>query len=152
MLLRWPSEPGNFYHIENGTNLSPPVAWSLLVTNLPAAAGAFTEFTHTNALAKPRGFYRVFPATSAPPAFVFDWSGTNFTYTDASRTFTGIMLKPAGVGPLLDGGRLEVEIRGVGVLANPVEAFRSLPARRAAAKKAAAKKPPASPAAKRKRR
>ncbi len=31
---------------------------------------------------------------------------------------------PAGVGPLADGDRVEVEIPGLGVLANPVEAFR----------------------------
>lgn len=31
---------------------------------------------------------------------------------------------PAGVGPLADGDRLEVEIPGLGVLANPVEAWR----------------------------
>jgi 2-keto-4-pentenoate hydratase/2-oxohepta-3-ene-1,7-dioic acid hydratase in catechol pathway len=31
---------------------------------------------------------------------------------------------PAGVGPLADGDRLEVEVSGVGVLANPVEAWR----------------------------
>ena len=31
---------------------------------------------------------------------------------------------PAGVGPLADGDRVEVEIAGVGVLANPVEAWR----------------------------
>ncbi|MFL6193815.1 MAG: fumarylacetoacetate hydrolase family protein [Thermoanaerobaculia bacterium] len=31
---------------------------------------------------------------------------------------------PAGVGPLLDGDRVEVEIPGVGVLSNPVEAWR----------------------------
>jgi 2-keto-4-pentenoate hydratase/2-oxohepta-3-ene-1,7-dioic acid hydratase in catechol pathway len=31
---------------------------------------------------------------------------------------------PAGVGPLEDGDRVEVEVSGVGVLANPVEAFR----------------------------
>jgi len=31
---------------------------------------------------------------------------------------------PSGVGPLGDGDRVEVEIPGVGVLANPVEAFR----------------------------
>jgi 2-keto-4-pentenoate hydratase/2-oxohepta-3-ene-1,7-dioic acid hydratase in catechol pathway len=35
---------------------------------------------------------------------------------------------PAGVGPLHDGARLEVEVPGVGVLANPVEAYRSRPA------------------------
>ena len=31
---------------------------------------------------------------------------------------------PAGVGPLADGDRVEVEVSGVGVLSNPVEAFR----------------------------
>ena len=31
---------------------------------------------------------------------------------------------PAGVGPLVDGDRVEVEIPGVGVLANPVEAWK----------------------------
>ena len=31
---------------------------------------------------------------------------------------------PAGVGPLADGDRIEVEIPGVGILANPVEAWR----------------------------
>lgn len=31
---------------------------------------------------------------------------------------------PAGVGPLVDGDQVEVEISGVGVLANPVEALR----------------------------
>ena len=31
---------------------------------------------------------------------------------------------PSGVGPLADGDRVEVEIPGVGVLANPVEAWR----------------------------
>ena len=31
---------------------------------------------------------------------------------------------PAGVGPLADGDRVEVEVTGVGTLANPVEAFR----------------------------
>ncbi len=31
---------------------------------------------------------------------------------------------PSGVGPLADGDRVEVEVAGVGTLANPVEAFR----------------------------
>jgi 2-keto-4-pentenoate hydratase/2-oxohepta-3-ene-1,7-dioic acid hydratase in catechol pathway len=30
---------------------------------------------------------------------------------------------PAGVGPLLPGDRLEVEVSGVGVLSNPVESW-----------------------------
>jgi 2-keto-4-pentenoate hydratase/2-oxohepta-3-ene-1,7-dioic acid hydratase in catechol pathway len=35
-----------------------------------------------------------------------------------------LMGTPAGVGPLADGDRLEVEVTGVGVLENPVEAWR----------------------------
>lgn len=31
---------------------------------------------------------------------------------------------PAGVGPLVDGDRVEVEIAGIGILANPVEAWK----------------------------
>jgi 2-keto-4-pentenoate hydratase/2-oxohepta-3-ene-1,7-dioic acid hydratase in catechol pathway len=31
---------------------------------------------------------------------------------------------PSGVGPLVDGDRVEVEVSGVGVLSNPVEALR----------------------------
>jgi 2-keto-4-pentenoate hydratase/2-oxohepta-3-ene-1,7-dioic acid hydratase in catechol pathway len=31
---------------------------------------------------------------------------------------------PSGVGPLTDGDRVEVEVPGVGVLANPVAAYR----------------------------
>ena len=32
---------------------------------------------------------------------------------------------PAGVGPLADGDRVEVEIPGIGVLRNPVETLRA---------------------------
>ena len=31
---------------------------------------------------------------------------------------------PAGVGPLVDGDPVEVEVSGVGVLSNPVEAWK----------------------------
>lgn len=41
---------------------------------------------------------------------------------------------PAGVAPLVDGDRLEVEVSGVGVLENPVEAFRGSGARGGAGK------------------
>jgi dienelactone hydrolase len=43
------------------------------------------------------GFYRV--RSLAPASFMFDWTGTNFTYSDTARSFSGIMLKPAGEGP-----------------------------------------------------
>lgn len=94
--LRWASQPGELFQIEHRTNLQPASAWQSIATNWPAT-GAETEFVHTNALCAVAGFYRVLRL--ATPAFTFDWSGTNFTYTDSERTFTGIMLKPAGNGP-----------------------------------------------------
>ncbi|HEX5222602.1 MAG TPA: alpha/beta fold hydrolase [Verrucomicrobiae bacterium] len=51
---------------------------------------------HSNALDAPAGFYRV--ARYGTPAFEFNWTGTNFTYSDSERTFNGLMLKPAGNG------------------------------------------------------
>lgn len=32
-------------------------------------------------------------------AFTFTWNGTDFTYADSARTFTGILRKPTGNGP-----------------------------------------------------
>jgi dienelactone hydrolase len=98
--LSWPSQPGENFGVEYRTNLQPSSAWQLLSTNFPAGAVAETEFIHSNALLFPSGFYRVARTTNIPlPVFAFDWSGTNFTYTDAARTFTGILLKPDGSGP-----------------------------------------------------
>lgn len=101
-LLKWPSRTNEIFQVEHCTNLQL-LAWQALSTNLPAAPGTFTEYTHSNALLAAAGFYRVQVSTSAPPAtnfsFTFTWSGTNFTYTDSNRTFTGVMLKPPGNGP-----------------------------------------------------
>ena len=95
--LLWPSQSGERFQIEFRTNLQTSFNWNLLSTNWPAGSGAETEFVHTNVLNLSAGFYRVLRFDT--PAFTFDWSGTNFTYSDAQRTFTGIMLKPAGNGP-----------------------------------------------------
>ncbi len=92
--LLWSSQSGERFQIEFRTNLQTAFSWNPLSTNWPAGSGAETEFVHTNALNLSAGFYRVLRF-----AFTFDWSGTNFTYTDAERSFTGIMLKPAGSGP-----------------------------------------------------
>jgi predicted peptidase len=98
--VRWPSQTDEQFHIERRANLQPTNAWQALATNWPAGVGVETEFVHSNALSSLSGYYRVMrQGTSAPPAFTFDWTGTNFTYTDAQRTFTGIMLKPTGSGP-----------------------------------------------------
>jgi dienelactone hydrolase len=96
-VLQWSSAVGEQFDLEHRTDLAS-ASWQTLVTNWPAGAGATTEYSHTNALLMANtGFYRVRPAV--PASFTFNWSGTNFTYTDAARTFSGIMLKPAGDGP-----------------------------------------------------
>ena len=96
-ILRWPSTVGENFAIDHRTTLASS-NWQALVTNWPASPGALTEYSHTNALLLAKtGFYRVRPAPSS--AFTFNWTGTNFTYSDANRTFSGIMLKPPGEGP-----------------------------------------------------
>ena len=94
--LQWPSQPGELFQVEHRTNLPSPGDWQLLSTNWPAT-GTQTGFTHSNASNVASSFYRVL--RFATPAFTFNWNGTNFTYTDSQRTFTGIMLKPTGSGP-----------------------------------------------------
>lgn len=91
-VLQWPSASGNHFTIEHCTNLASPV-WQALATNWPATQGPLTEYWHSNALDLwTVGFYRI-------ATFTFTWSGTNFTYRDAQRSFSGIMLKPPGDGP-----------------------------------------------------
>jgi dienelactone hydrolase len=91
--LQWPSQTNECFQIERRTNLVVGGAWQTLATNW-LATGSQSAFVHSNALNSSAGFYRV---TRVP--FAFEWSGTNFTYTDTGRSFTGIMLKPAGNGP-----------------------------------------------------
>lgn len=92
---RWNSQTGELFSVVHRTTLDTNVSAIAIASNLPAAIGSVTEFTHTNALAAGSGFYRVLRQA----AFTFDWTGTNFTYTDAERMFTGVMLKPGGDGP-----------------------------------------------------
>lgn len=92
--LRWTSQLAENFLLQHRANILPATVWQTLASNLPAASDGGTVFTHTNAGASPSGFYRV-----ARLGFAFDWTGTNFTYSDAVRSFTGIMLKPAGNGP-----------------------------------------------------
>ena len=100
-LLRWNSEPAQRFDVHRRALLTTTSNWTALATNWPASSSNSTEYRHTNALALGSGFYRIARVQTNPgsPAFTFDWSGTNFTYTDAQRTFTGILLKPAGAGP-----------------------------------------------------
>ena len=94
--LQWPSQPGELFQVEHRTNVHSPGDWQPLSTNWPAI-GTQTGFIHSNARNAAAGFYRV--VRFGTPAFTFNWSGTNFTYTDSQRAFSGIMLKPAGSGP-----------------------------------------------------
>ena len=98
-VLQWPSQPGEHFQLEHRSALVPSINWQPLATNLSATSNALTQFIHSNALLAASGFYRVALTAPSLPEFTFNWTGTNFTYTDAERTFTGIMLKPAGNGP-----------------------------------------------------
>ena len=94
--LRWPSQTGEHFRVEQVVTFAPGFQWQGLATNWPADSGMETTFVHSNALAMISGFYRV---GRLGASFTFDWVGTNFTYTDAERTFSGVMLKPPGNGP-----------------------------------------------------
>lgn len=95
IVLRWNSQTGQLFSVLHRQTLATNPSAVEIASNLPAWGGNVTEFTHTNALASQSGFYHVL----RPGAFTFDWTGTNFTYADAERTFTGVMLKPGGDGP-----------------------------------------------------
>jgi 2-keto-4-pentenoate hydratase/2-oxohepta-3-ene-1,7-dioic acid hydratase in catechol pathway len=58
---------------------------------------------------------------SWPIAELVAWVSAVMTLEPGDVLLTGT---PAGVGPLADGDRLEVEVSGVGVLESPVEAER----------------------------
>ena len=100
-LLQWPAAASDVYALEHRAALGGSGSWSPVATNL-VGSNVVLQVAHTNALLAPSGFYRLIVGaapSNPPPAFAFAWTGTNFTYTDASRTFTGIMLKPEGNGP-----------------------------------------------------
>lgn len=80
VVLQWPSRPGEHFQLEHRPGLTLLTNWQPLATNFPAGSNAVTEYIHTNALFNSTGYYRV----ALSPAFTFDWTGTNFTYTDAA--------------------------------------------------------------------
>jgi hypothetical protein len=57
--LAWPSVPDECFEVLRATSLAAPPVWQSLVSNWPASVTATTEFTHTNALLAPAGFYRI---------------------------------------------------------------------------------------------
>ena len=57
--LLWESAPGQHFDVRRADSLVTPIVWQTLATNWPASANATTEFTHTNALLAPAGFYRI---------------------------------------------------------------------------------------------
>jgi dienelactone hydrolase len=95
ILLNWPSAIGQSYDLEHATNLASPV-WQNLAISIPQNPSGTNSFLRVGALNESsNGFFRISSKTN----FTFSLSGTNFTYADAQRTFTGIMLKPSGNGP-----------------------------------------------------
>jgi 2-keto-4-pentenoate hydratase/2-oxohepta-3-ene-1,7-dioic acid hydratase in catechol pathway len=80
--------------------------------------GALEVVTRVNGVERQRGTVRQM-AWTIPE--LLSYASRMMTLEPGDVLLTGT---PAGVGPLADGDLLEVEIPGVGVLANPVEAFR----------------------------
>ncbi|MDD5138733.1 MAG: dienelactone hydrolase family protein [Verrucomicrobiales bacterium] len=86
------------YQLLASTNL---VNWSLrtTLTNPNAFSAELEWFDSLDSAAR---FYRLLQGapSNPPPAFTVNFSNaTNWTYTDMQRSFTGILLKPAGGGP-----------------------------------------------------
>ena len=79
-----------------------------------------TVVTRINGEERQRGVVR---DMAWDPAELLVYISRMMTLEPGDLVLTGT---PAGVGPLADGDRVEVEIAGVGVLANPVEAWRQL--------------------------
>jgi Dienelactone hydrolase and related enzymes len=95
-VLNWESELGATYAVEQNASIASN-GWQTIATNLAANSSGTNEFIITNALVQwPARFFRV---STGAMSFTFSWTGTNFTYSDATRTFDGIMLKPPGPGP-----------------------------------------------------
>jgi dienelactone hydrolase len=94
--LSWRSYPGESFQLEHRQSFAG--AWQALVTNI-APAEMEARFVHSNALAAASGYYRLLRHGTSPPMANFSWSGTNFAYADAERSFSGILLKPPGEGP-----------------------------------------------------
>jgi dienelactone hydrolase len=95
-VLSWPAELGATYVVEQSATVTSN-GWQMIATNLSANPSGTNQFIVSNVFLQwPARFFRV---STGAPNFSFSWSGTNFTYSDAARTFDGIMLKPAGSGP-----------------------------------------------------
>jgi dienelactone hydrolase len=94
--LSWQGYPGEIFQLEHRSNHNSP--WQALITNM-APAEMEARFIHSNALAAPAGYYRLLRHSTSAPSANFTWAGTNFAYSDAQRSFTGILLKPPGEGP-----------------------------------------------------
>lgn len=90
--LEWGSIPGAWYQVEVSEDL---VHWSALGA-AGAAEGESTCWQDAPlGSPPPRRFYRV----RGFGVFTVNVTGNSFTYTDAQRSVTGILRKPAGGGP-----------------------------------------------------
>jgi hypothetical protein len=80
LLISFPSAAGQAYRLEQKSDLSDP--WAIAINNIPGTGAAIT-LRMSNALAQPRGFYRVAEADSPfnpggdaelpKPRFLQDW-------------------------------------------------------------------------------
>ena len=106
-------------------------------SDLAEVLADFTVVTRVNGEERQRG--HASQMTWSIPELVA-WVSDHMTLEAGDVLLSGT---PAGVGPLADGDRLEVEVSGVGVLECPVEADRTVPPDQAGAPPAAAEAAPA---------
>lgn len=95
--ITWPAVTGGWYQVEVSSDL---VTWTVLGSSVKAAAASMSwtdDGTQTGAHPSTvtKRFYRV----RDWGVFTVTVVGNNFTYTDAQRTVTGILVVPAGTAP-----------------------------------------------------
>lgn len=95
--LGWATAPDAWYQIEVSDDLT---RWTKLGSSVQATTTAMNwtdngSQTGTHPTSASRRFYRV----RNWGTFNINFTGNNFTYSDAQRTVTGIFIKPAGAGP-----------------------------------------------------
>jgi hypothetical protein len=92
--LSWPTTVGGWYQIETSSDL---VNWTFVGNSVAATTSTMTwtdngTQTNTHPSTEPKRFYRV----RDWGVFTVSFTSTTFTYTDAQRTVTGMVQRPAG--------------------------------------------------------
>jgi dienelactone hydrolase len=94
--LDWNAETGGWYQVEYSADL---ITWRAagVAINAATTSASWTDdgsATGTHPGSSTKRFYRVRPLG----VFAVTYNGSNFSYTDADRTITGVWFKPTGAG------------------------------------------------------